>query len=229
MSTQLDQIAKKAKSNPKLRFTSLAHLLTPEFLTETWKQMNRRGASGVDGETTKEFERDLDTRVQELCERLKRGAYRAPPVRRVEIPKGPGKVGTRPLGIPTVEDRLLQRAVARILEAVFEADFLECSYGFRSGCNPHGALRALRGIIVTKKVGHLFEADIRGYFNHIQHEWLQKMVAHRIADPFILRLIGKWLNAGFMVGGVVTRTEEGSPQGGPITPLTQKVISSLNE
>ena len=95
-----DQIAKKAKSNPKLRFTSLAHLLTPEFLTETWKQMNRRGAGGVDGETTKEFERDLDTRVQELCERLKRGAYRAPPVRRVEIPKGPGKAGTRPLGIP---------------------------------------------------------------------------------------------------------------------------------
>ena len=131
MSTQLDQIAKKAKSNPKVRFTWLAHLLTPELLKETWKQMNRRGASGVDGETTKEFDQDLDTRVQELCERLKRGTYRAPPVRRVEISKGPGKVGTRPLGIPTVEDRLLQRAVARILEAVFEADFLECSYGFR--------------------------------------------------------------------------------------------------
>ena len=139
----------------ELRFTSLAHLLTPEFLTETWRQMNRRGASGVDGETTKEFEQGLDTRVQELCERLKRGSYRAPPVRRVEIPKGPGKAGTRPLGIPTVEDRLLQRAVARILEAVFEADFLECSYGFRPGRNPHGALRALRGIIVTKKVGAL--------------------------------------------------------------------------
>jgi len=100
MSTQLDQIVKKAKSNPKLRFTSLVHLLTPEFLTETWKQMNRRGASGVDGETTKEFEQDLDTRVQELCERLKRGTYWAPPVRRVEISKGPGKAGTRPLGIP---------------------------------------------------------------------------------------------------------------------------------
>src|SRR5260370_14705569 len=99
----------KAKSNPKLRFTSLAHLLTPEFLSDTWKQMNRRGASGVDGETMKEFEQDLDTRVQELCERLKRGSYRAPPVRRVESPKGPGKAGTRPLGIPTVEDRLLQR------------------------------------------------------------------------------------------------------------------------
>jgi RNA-directed DNA polymerase len=125
----------------------------------------------------------VDTRFQDLCERLKRGAYRAPPVRRVEISKGPGKVGTRPLGIPTVEDRLLQRAVSRILEAVFEADFLECPYGFRPGRNPHDALRALRGIIVTKKVGHLFEADIRGYFSHIQHEMLQKMVAHRIADP----------------------------------------------
>lgn len=223
MSTQLDQIAGKAKSEPKLRFTSLAHLLTPEFLKETWKQMNRRGASGVDGETTKEFERDLDTRVQDLCGRLKQGAYRAPPVRRVEMPKGPGKVGTRPLGIPTVEDRLLQRAVARILEAVFEADFLECSYGFRPGRNPHDALRALREIIVTKKVGHLFEADIRGYFNHIQHEWLQKMVAHRIGDPVILRLIGKWLNAGFMVDGVVTRTEEGSPQGGPISPILANI------
>src|SRR5499433_1912481 len=223
MSTQLGQIAKKAKTDPKVRFTSLAHLLTPEFLKETWKQMNRRGASGIDGETMKEFEQDLDTRVQELCERLKRGAYRAPPLRRVEIPKGPGKVGTRPLGIPTVEDRLLQRAVARILEAVFEADFLECSYGFRPGRNPHDALRALRRIIVTKKVGHLFEADIRGYFNHIQHEWLQKMVAHRIADPLILRLIGKWLNAGYMLGGVVTRTEEGSPQGGPISPILANI------
>ena len=127
------------------------------------------------------------------------------------------------LTVPTVEDRLLQRAVARILEVVFEADFLECSYGFRPGRNPHDALRALRRIIVTKKVGHLFEADIRGYFNHIQHEWLQKMVAHRIADPLILRLIGKWLNAGYMLGGVVTRTEEGSPQGGPISPILANI------
>lgn len=223
MSTELDRITMKAKSEPKLRFTSLAHLLTPEFLTETWKQINRRGASGVDGETAKEFEQGLDTRVQELCQRLKQGTYKAPPVRRVEIPKGPGKEGTRPLGIPTVEDRLLQRSVARILEAIFEADFLECSYGFRPGRNPHGALRALRKIIVTKKVGYLFEADIRGYFNHIQHDWLQKMVAHRIADPLILRLIGKWLKAGYMVGGVVLRSEEGSPQGGPISPILSNI------
>src|SRR5215813_813686 len=117
MSTQLDQIAKKAKSNPKLRFTSLAHLLTPEFLIETWKQMNRKGASGVDGETTKEFERDLEMRVEQLCARLRAKQYRPPPVRRVEIAKGNGK--TRPLGIPTVEDRLVQRAVARILSVIY--------------------------------------------------------------------------------------------------------------
>src|SRR5450755_1221056 len=144
MSTKLDKIMEKAKSNQKLRFTSLAHLLTPEFLAETWKQMNRRGASGVDGETMKEFEQDLDTRVQELCERVKQGTYRAPPVRRVEIPKGPGKAGTRPLGIPTVADRLLQKAVARILGAIFEVDFCNASYGYRPGRSPHHALRALR-------------------------------------------------------------------------------------
>src|SRR6516165_9020939 len=223
MSTQLSQIAKRAKMDRKARFTSLAHLLTPEFLKETWGKMNRRASGGVDGQSAEQFGRELETQVEAICAQLKAGTYRAPPVRRVEIPKGPGKVGTRPLGIPTVEDRLLQRSVARILEAAFEADFLECSYGFRPGRNPHGALRALRKIIVTKKVGYLFEADIRGYFNHIQHEWLQKMVAHRIADPLILRLIGKWLKAGCMVEGVVLRTEEGSPQGGPISPILSNI------
>src|ERR1700726_2665560 len=115
---------------------------------------------------------------------------------RVEIPKGPGKSGTRPLGIPTVADRLLQRAVARIIEAVFEADFLDCSYGFRPGRNPHHALQALRLQIVSKKVNHVFEADIRSYFTRISHQWLRKMVAHRIADPAILKLIGTCLRPG---------------------------------
>jgi len=221
MSTNLDRIAIKAKAHPRLRFTSLAHLITPAFLIETWGEMNRRGASGVDGETIKEFERDLETRVQGLCATLKAGRYRAPPVRRVEIPKGEGK--TRPLGIPTVEDRLLQRAVARIVGAVFEQDFLECSYGFRPGRNPHQALRALRKHIVCDKVMQVYEADIRGYFNHINHQWLQKMIAHRIADPVILRLIGKWLKAGVMIDGVVVRNEEGTPQGGCISPVLANV------
>jgi RNA-directed DNA polymerase len=223
VSTQLGKIATKARQDRTVRFTSLGHLITPEFLVETWRQMNRRGASGVDGETTRQFGSELETRVQEIHARLKDGTYRAPPVRRVEIPKGPGKAGTRPLGIPTVEDRLVQRAVARILEAVFEADFLECSYGFRPGRNPHDALRELRKNITTKRVRHLFEADIRGYFNHINHRWLMEMVAHRIADPVVLRLIGKWLRAGVMMNGIVVRNEEGTPQGGPISPILANI------
>src|ERR1700720_985560 len=223
MSTQLSQIAKKAKLDRTVRFTSLAHLLTPEFLTETWGMMNRRAASGIDGESTEQFESELKQRVEEICAQLRAGAYRAPPVRRVEIPKGPGKTGTRPLGIPTVADRLLQRAVARIIEAVFEADFLDCSYGFRPGRNPHHALQALRMQIVSKKVNHVFEADIRSYFTRISHQWLRKMVAHRIADPAILKLIGKWLKAGAMVDGALISTEKGTPQGGPISPILSNI------
>lgn len=221
MSTELSRIADKARKEPKLRFTALAHLITPEFLVETWRLMNRRGASGIDGETTKEFERDLEERCRDIVTRLKANRYQAPPVRRVEIPKGEGK--TRPLGIPTVEDRLVQRAVARILEAIYEADFRPCSFGFRPGRSPHLALRVLRSQLIAGKVRHVFETDIRGYFNHINHKWLTKMLALRVGDPVILRLIGKWLRAGAMIGGVVVRTEEGTPQGGPISPLLANV------
>ena len=223
MSTQLGQIAKKAKLDRHARFTSLAHLLTPAFLKETWRMMNRKAASGVDGESTEQFASEMEERVEEICRQLKAGMYRAPPVRRVEIPKGPGKSGTRPLGIPTVADRLLQRAVARILEAVFEADFLDCSFGFRPGRNPHHALQALRRQVVTGRVSHVFEADIRSYFTQIDHQWLRRMVAHRIADPIILRLISKWLKAGALRDGVFIAAEEGTPQGGPISPVLSNV------
>ena len=211
------QIAKKAQLDRKVRFTSLTHLLTPEFLKETWKTINRHGASGVDGESIEQFESELEQRVKEICAQLRAGAYRAPPVRRVEIPKGPGKSGTRPLGIPTISDRLLQKAVARILGAIFEADFCDVSYGYRPARSPHQALHALREQIRLGWVNYVYEADIRGYFTHVSHRWLRKMVAHRIADPVILRLIGKWLRAGAMQDGVVLRTEEGTPQGGPIS------------
>jgi group II intron reverse transcriptase/maturase len=223
MSTQLGQIAKKAKLDRNAQFTSLAHLLTPAFLKETWRMMNRKAASGVDGESTEQFASEMEERVEEICRQLKAGAYRAPPVRRVEIPKGPGKSGTRPLGIPTVADRLLQRAVARILEAVFEADFLDCSFGFRPGRNPHHALQAFRRQVVTGKVSHVFETDIRSYFTRIDHQWLRRMVAHRIADPIILRLISKWLKAGALRDGVFIAAEEGTPQGGPISPVLSNV------
>ena len=223
MSTKLGQIAKKAKLDRQVRFTSLAHLLTPEFLKETWRMLNRKAASGIDGESTEQFASEMEERVEEICKQLRAGTYRAPPVRRVEIPKGPGKSGTRPLGIPTVADRLLQRAVARILEAVFEADFLDCSFGFRPGRNPHHALQALRRQVVTGKVSHVFEADIRSYFTRIDHQWLRRMVAHRIADPIILRLISKWLKAGALRDGVFIAAEEGTPQGGPISPVLSNV------
>jgi len=223
VSTQLVQIAKKARLDRKVRFTSLAHLLTPEFLKETWKTINRQGAGGIDGESIEQFKSELEQRVQEICVQLRAGAYRAPPVRRVEIPKGPGKTGTRPLGIPTVADRLLQKAVARILEAVFEADFCDVSYGYRPGRSPHHALRALREQIRMGCVNHVFEADIRGYFNHVCHSWLQRMVRERIADPVILSLIGKWLKAGAMQNGVVIRSEEGTPQGGPISCILANI------
>src|SRR5262245_20564262 len=223
MSTQLGQIAKKAKLDRQVRFTSLAHLLTPAFLKETWRVMNRKAASGIDGESTEQFASEMEELVEEICKQLRAGTYRAPPVRRVEIPKGPGKSGTRPLGIPTVADRLLQRAVARILEAVFEANFLDCSYGFRPGRNPHHALQALRLQIVTKKVSHVFEADIRSYFTRIDHQWLRRMVAHRIADPIILRLVAKWLQAGALRDGVFIAAEEGTPQGGPISPVLSNI------
>lgn len=215
MSTILSKIALKAKENPKMQFTSLAHLLTPAFLKETWKQMNKRAASGIDGETMKEFGKELDRRVEEVVERLKAGSYKAPAIRRVEIPKGNGK--TRPLGITTVEDRLVQRAVARILSSVFEQDFLDLSYGYRPGRSPHDALKSLRSQIVTKRVRHVYEADIRGYFTKINHQWLRRMLAERIADRTILRLINKWLKAGVMVEGVSVRQESGTPQGGPIS------------
>lgn len=221
MSTKLSGIAEKARKDPRLRFTSLAHIITPEFLKETWHQMNRKGAAGVDRETVKEFETKLDERIADLHQRLRHGSYRAPPVRRVNIPKGNGK--TRPLGIPTVEDRLLQRAVARILDAIYEEDFLDCSHGYRRGRSPHQALKALRGQIVTGKVRHVYETDIRGYFNNLNHGWLRKMIAHRIADPVIQRLIAKWLKAGVMENGVIARPQAGTPQGGPISPCLANV------
>lgn len=221
MKTKLDRIAEKAKTDSKLRFTALAHLITPDFLMDTWKQMNRRGASGVDQETTTEFASNLEGRCHDLVARLKARRYKAPPVRRVEIPKGEGK--TRPLGIPTVEDRLLQRAVARILSAIYEQDFLPCSYGFRPGRNPHQAIATLRDKAMAGRARCIFETDIRGFFNHLSHDWLMRMLKLRVGDPEILRLVGKWLRAGVFDGGIVVETKEGSPQGGPISPLLANI------
>jgi group II intron reverse transcriptase/maturase len=223
MSTELSRIAAKAKAEPQTRFTSLAHLLTPEFLKETWYMMNQRGASGIDGETMEEFERDIDKRIVKIVEQLKKGSYKAPPVRRVEIPKDRLGKKTRPLGIPTVTDRLLQKAVSRIIESIFEQDFLDCSFGFRPGRSPHHAIGRLRKHIIADRVMQIYEADIRGYFSNINHKWLQRMLAQRISDPIIVKLIGKWLKAGAMIDGVVVITATGTPQGGPISCILSNI------
>jgi RNA-directed DNA polymerase len=221
MTTQLDKIAKKANENRKLCFTAVAHTLTPEFLVETWRKLNRKGKPGIDGETTKEYEIDLRRRVEELVDRLKRKAYQAPPVRRVHIPKDNGK--TRPLGIPTVEDRLVQAAVARILNALYEPLFLDCSFGFRPKRSAHQAIECVRNTIMAGGVLYVHEADIRAFFDKVNHEWLRKMLKIRIKDPVILRLIDKWLRAGVMDGGLFQQSEEGVPQGGPISPILSNI------
>jgi group II intron reverse transcriptase/maturase len=221
MSTTLAKIALKAKAEPKIRFTSLAHLLTPEYLKENWKKMNKGAVSGIDGETIKQFGSNLENRIEDIVARLKTGNYKVPHIRRVDIPKGNGK--TRPLGITTVEDRLVQRAVAGILSAIFEQDFLEVSYGYRVGRGPHDALRALRSQIIAGKVRYVYEVDIREYFTTINHEWIRKMVRERIADKTILRLIDRWLKGGVMQGGELTYPESGTPQGGPISCVLANV------
>jgi group II intron reverse transcriptase/maturase len=221
MTTQLNKVAEKAKEEPKLRFNSLAHLLTPEFLQASWQMLNKRGAAGVDGETIRQYEAKLEANVSELHTRLRAGQYKAPPVRRVEIPKGDGKV--RMLGIPTVEDRLLQAAVARILSAIYEPIFLDCSYGYRPKRSAHDAVKCLRSHLIGGKVMQIFEADIRAYFDRVNHNWLRQMLRERISDPVLLRLIDKWLRAGVMDNGLKRETESGVPQGGPISCILSNI------
>ena len=221
MRTKLDEIVRKAKSSQTLKFTSLAHVISPEFLKESWDKLNKRGTYGVDEVTTEQYREKLKGNLGQFWERLKKGTYRAAPVRRVEIPKSNGK--TRPLGIPTVEDRVLQASVARILSAIYEPLFRNQSYGFRPGRSAHDALRELRRQIVTGKVMHVCEVDIRSYFDRVNHEWLRRMLRERISDPVILRLVDKWLRAGVLKEGLFAKTEEGVPQGGPVSPILANI------
>jgi hypothetical protein len=183
--TQLDQIAKKAKLDRKVRFTSLAHLLTPAFLRETWGMMNQKAASGVDGESTEQFTSEMEERVEESANSSKQAPTERHRSDRSKYPKGRARAERGRWASPLSQTGCCSERW-RILEAVFETDFLDCSFGFRPGRNPHHALRALRSQIVGKKVSHVFEADIRRYFTRIEHQWLRRMVAHRIADPVIL-------------------------------------------
>jgi group II intron reverse transcriptase/maturase len=216
--TKLERIAKLAKDKPEAALTTLAHHMDLEWLREAHRRTRKDGAVGVDGETSEAYAAHLEENLRSLLERAKSGTYRAPPVRRVHIPKGDGEQ-SRPIGIPTFEDKVLQRAVHMVLEAVYEQDFLDCSYGFRPGRSAHQMLADLQHQTVRMAGGWILEVDIKKFFDTLDHKHLREILQQRVRDGVLLRLIGKWLNAGVLEAGVVHHPEEGTPQGGVISPL----------
>jgi RNA-directed DNA polymerase len=219
LQSALERVRQAALSDKELKFTNLwHHVYDVERLREAYLALKRDAAPGIDGETWQAYGSDLEANLRDLSGRLARGVYRARPVKRVYIPKSDG--GRRPIGIPVLEDKIVQRAAVAVLNAVWETDFMGFSYGFRPGRSAHMALDALAVGIETKKVNWLLDADIRGFFDTLDHEWLTKFVGHRIADPFVRRHVQKWLNAGVMEGGRRVGQEEGTPQGGSLSPPT---------
>ena len=220
--TSLRGIANKAKEQPKYRFRNLYGMIDEELLRRAWGQLNKKAAAGIDRVTAQEYGRDLDANLDDLIDRLKRDGYRARLVRRKEIPKGGGK--TRKLGIPTLEDRLLQKAVAMILGAIYEPTFLDSSHGYRPGRSAKSAVKEFRDELNFGSYSYVVEADIKGFFDHLDQEWLIKMLEERIEDKKLLRLIRKWLNAGILdVNGKVLNPLTGTPQGGIVSPILANV------
>src|SRR3990170_527535 len=218
----LARVREVAGQDKQVRFTALLHhVYDVDRLRAAYYALKRDAAPGIDGETWRHYGQALERNLAALSERLQRGAYRAKPVRRAYIPKADGR--QRPLGVPVLEDKLVQRATVEVLNAIYEADFLGVSYGFRPGRSQHNALDALYTGLLTKKVNWVLDSDIRGFFDAIDHGWLVKFVEHRIADKRVVRLIQKWLNAGVLEDGKRTRVEEGTPQGGSASPLLANV------
>ena len=221
METKLNLITKRAIEDKRFKFTSLAHLLNETSLKECFYMLEEDKAAGVDEVTFEEYEMYLNTNIQKLVKRMKTGKYYPQPVRRAYIPKGEGKF--RPLGIPCLEDKIVQMGVSRILNAIFEPNFLDCSYGFREGRSCHQALKQLDNTIMTKPVNHIIDADIRGFFDNVEHDWLVEMLKQKIADKNFLKIIVRFLKAGVMEDGKILATEEGTPQGGIISPVLSNV------
>ena len=219
----LDRVREAARRDRKARFTALLHHVTIDLLRESYRAIKHGAAPGVDGVTWEQYGEHLEDNLRELHTRLQRGAYRAKASRRVYIPKADGR--QRPLGIATLEDKVVQRAVVRVLNAIYEVDFLGFSYGFRPGRGQHDALDALWTAIRRKKVNWVLDADLRDYFGSVSHEWLVKFVEHRIGDPRVIRLVQKWLRAGVLEEGVRMVGEGGVPQGASISPLLANIYA----
>jgi RNA-directed DNA polymerase len=217
----LDRIRRTARERKKERFTALLHHITPELLEAEFFALKERAAAGVDGVTWRDYEQNLKTNLEELHARVHRGAYRPQPSRRVHIPKPDG--GRRPLAIAALEDKIVQRATAVVLNAIYEEDFLGFSYGFRPGRGAHDAMDALVVGIERRRVNFIVDADIRSFFDTVSQEWLIRFVEHRIGDPRIIRLIRKWLRAGVLEDGVVSVSEQGTAQGAVISPLLANI------
>jgi RNA-directed DNA polymerase len=226
VSTKQERIAALAKQSPEMAFTSLAYLMDIDWLKEAYRRTRKDGAVGVDGVTAEQYEQELEGNLQSLLDRAKSGTYKAPPVRRVHIPKGGSSTETRPLGIPTLEDKVLQRAVVMLLESIYEQDFLDCSYGFRPGRSAHDALKSFRDQTMNcqPRGGWVLEVDIRKFFDNLDHQHLRQFLRLRVRDGVLLRLIDKWLKAGVMEDGNVSYPDTGSPQGGVVSPILSNVF-----
>ncbi len=218
MTTGLERIAVKARCERKLRFTSLAHHITKERVWENLSQIPAKSAAGVDGQTVAEAKESFEEWIAGMLQSVHREGYRAPEIRRVYIPK-PGKQEMRPLGVPTVADRALQRSASQVLSAIYEQDFLSCSFGGRTGRGAHQALATLHERIAGGKIEWVLEADIKNFFGSLSHEWMLHFVEHRVGDQRLISLIRRWLKAGVLENGEIHPSEEGTPQGGSISVL----------
>lgn len=221
VSTKQARIAQLARSSPAMVLTSLNHHLDEEWLRYAYEQTRKDGAAGIDGQTATDYEANLEANLKSLLERIKSGRYQAPPVRRTYIPKADGS--RRPLGIPTFEDKVAQRAIVMLLEPIYEQDFRPFSFGFRPGRSAHQALRELRSSILERNGRWVLDVDLRRYFDTIEHGKLRELLARRVADGVVRRMIDKWLKAGVLEEGTLLRLEQGTPQGGVISPLLANV------
>ncbi len=219
---KLALISERAQQDPKCQFTSLAHLLNERFLEHCYHRLGRDRASGMDGVTWQEYGENLEENLRDLVTRLKAKRYKPQPARRVYIPKD--EHSTRPLGLPALEDKIVQKGIALILEAIYEADFLDCSYGFRPGRNCHQAVDAVDKTIMRNPINHVIDADIKGFFDNVSHQWMLEFLHVRIVDPSFLLLIRRFLKAGYIDSGLLVATEQGTPQGGNLSPILSNIF-----